>query len=48
VFERAGHALLTLLAEQFEVDDAGLPLNVELDPEDDATFHRRPRVAAVL
>jgi len=48
VFERSRHALLALLTEQLEVDDARLLFGVELDPEDDAALHRRPRIAAVL
>ena len=42
-------ALLALLTEQFEADDAVLLLRLRLrrlDPECDSTFHRRPRVAA--
>jgi len=48
VFKGAGHAFLALLTKQFEVDGAGLLFTVELNPEDDSSLHRRPRIAAVL
>jgi len=42
-------ALETLLAEQFEADDAAMSVRLGVrwsDPERDTTFHRRPCVAA--